>query len=484
MFVRKIKSRNSICFQIGYKQQGKFVLIKHVGCASSPSAIEALKVKAEQELAKLRFANQPSLFPQLKHDLRAKLVNWRITGYHQVFGSIYNALGFPDNLLRDLVIARIVYPKSKLATIRYLNHYLGTNLRKDTVYRFMDNLSKEELVKTAFKFVSQRQGGFSLVFYDVTTLYFETEQEDLFRKKGYSKDHRLNTPQVLVGLFVDSHGYPFDFDLFPGNTFEGHTFQTAVRSLLQKYHFDKLTVVADAGMLSYDNLSFLASLNLGYIVGARLKNLPKHLTEKVLAHDFSQSFIYQTKVEGKRLIVHFSIDRAKKDQANRDRIISNLKLKLSSKQTVIHRSKYLSIDKPGEVTGINQVQVEVDAQFDGLKGYFTNTSLLAKEVIKQYHNLWRIERAFRMSKTDLRQRPIYHQRLKRIESHLLICFVSLLVMKETERKLKQKGYSLEKAIEVMAKVGQGAIRLGKVQLEIDSELDEEAKSILELFAGH
>lgn len=484
MFVRKVKSRNSTCFQIGYKQYGKFVLVKHIGCASSPSTIEALRVKAEQELTKLKFANQLSLFPQLKHNPEVKLTNWRITGYHQIFGSVYDTIGFPDNLLRNLVIARIVYPKSKLATVRYLNRYLGINLGKDTVYRFMDRLSKEELTKIAFEFVSQRKGTLSLVFYDVTTLYFETEKEDLFRKKGYSKDHKLNTPQVLVGLLVDNRGYPFDFDLFPGNTFEGHTFQTVVRSLLQKHHFDKLTVVADAGMLSRDNLSFLTSLNLGYIVGARLKNLPEDLTRKILSHDFNRGSIYQTKLEGKRLIIHFSEKRARKDKANRDRVIAKLELKLASKQPVVHHSKYLSFDRPGKVKGINQAQIEADTQFDGLKGYFTNTLLPAKEIIDQYHNLWKVEKAFRMSKTDLRERPIYHQRLKRVKSHLLICFVALLVMKETERKLKKRGYSLERAIEVMAKVGQGTIRVGKLQLEIDSELDKEAKSILELFAGH
>jgi transposase len=446
--------------------------------------IEALKVKATEELAKLKFADQLVLFPQLRSGPKARLVNWRLTGYHQVFGSVYDRLGFPKNLLRDLVVARIVYPKSKLATVRYLNRFLGLSLKKDTVYRFMDSLSKDELVKIAFEFVSQRQQGLSLVFYDVTTLYFESEKEDLFRKKGFSKDHQFETPQILVGLFVDDHGYPFDFDLFPGNTFEGHTFKTALCSLLEKYHFDRLTVVADAGMLSEENLAFLASLNLGYIVAARLKNLDQKLTTKILAHDFSKKSTYQTRLKDRRLIVHFSFNRAKQDKANRDRLIKKLKLKLALNQPVIRHSKYLAFAQPGKAMGVDQTKVKADAQFDGLKGYFTNTSLSAKQVIGQYHYLWQIEKAFRMSKSDLKERPVYHYRLKRIKAHLLVCFVSLLVMKETERKLSQKNYSLEKAIEMLAKVGQGTIRIGKAELEIDSELDKETKSILKIFVGH
>ncbi len=486
LFIRKVKSRNSFCFQIGRKQAGKFVLIRHVGCASSPEAIEVLRFKAHQALVKLQFKNQLTLFPRLESSLKAKLVNWKITGWHQVFGPVYDSIGFPDNLLRDLVIARIVYPKSKLATVRYLNRYLGFNLTKDKVYRFLDNLSKEELVKTAFKFVlkRQKQAGLSLVFYDVTSLYFETEKEDLFRRSGFSKDHKLNTPQILVGLFVDHQGYPFDFDFFPGNTFEGHTFKIAVKSLLKKHDFNRLNIVADAGMLSKDNLSFLTSLNLGYIVGARLKSLTENLTEKILSHDFNRWPVYQTKLKDKRLIVQFSPKRAVKDKAGRDRLIRKLKLKLELNQAVIRKSKYLIVDKPGKPMGIDQVQVEADTCFDGLKGYFTNTALPVKQAINQYSNLWQVEKAFRMSKTDLKERPIYHYQLLRIKSHLLICFVSLLVMKEAEGRLAQKNFSLERTIELLAKVGQGTVKIGKVKLEIDSELDKETQVIHKLFAGH
>ena len=464
------------------------MLIKHIGCSTKPAEIEALKLKAHQELIKLKFENQLSLFPELKANLKAKLASWKITGFHQVFGAVYDSIGFPDNLLKDLVVARIVYPKSKLATVRYLNRYLGFNLKKDQVYRFMDSLSKDKLTQIALKFVlkKQPQNTLSLVFYDVTTLYFETEKQDLFRKPGFSKDHKLNTPQILVGLFVDQDGYPFEFDFFPGNTFEGKTFKTMIRALLKKPVFknSSLNVVADAGMLSRANLSFLQSLNLGYIVGARLKNLNQDTTNKVLGHNFKARPSLNLQFKNKKLVVQYSPKRAKKDKANRDRLIKRLKARLAAGQTVIRKSKYLKLESSAKLAGIDETQIELDARFDGLKGYFTNTRLKTRQIVNQYANLWQVEKAFRMSKTDLKQRPVYHHQLIRIKAHLLICFVSLLVMKETESRLAKKGISLEKAKEFLAKVGQGTIKIGKVTLAIDSELDKETQVIHNLFAGH
>jgi len=485
VFVRKIKSRNSTCFQIGRKEKDRFILIKHVGCAKTEVEIEALRIKAREELTKIVLENQLPLFPDTGSKPKAKLLNWHITGFHQVFGGVYDLIGFPNNLLRDLSIARIVYPRSKTATIRYLDRYMGIALSKDRVYRFLDQLSKEELTGIAFRFVYQRQKGISLIFYDVTTLYFETETEDDLRKKGYSKDHRIDTPQILIGLFVDSDGYPFDFDVFSGNSFEGHTFQKAIDSLIKRYEFESLTVVADAGMLSEDNLTFLAKKGISYIVGARIRNLPQNLTQIIKAHDFSKDHLLQIPLDRDRLIVDFSLERQKKDFSNRERFLRKLREKLASGQQLIKKSKYLMVEKGGKVLGLDQERIDADKLFDGLKGYISNTKdLNADVIIKHYHNLWRVEKAFRMSKNDLKERPVYHQNREKIQAHLLICFVSLLVMKETERMLKEKNYSLEKAIEILGKVGQGEMRIGKIQMAIDSELDQEAQSILELFVGH
>lgn len=485
MFVRKTKSRNSTCFQIGKKQYGRFILIEHVGCANTPSEIEALQLKAQSELTRILFENQLALFPEHRSISHAKLLSWRITGFHEVFGCVYDRIGFPATMLRDFVVARIVYPKSKLATTSYLSQYLGKRFSKDAIYRFLDTLDKQTLTRVAFEFVSKRNNGISLIFYDVTTLSFETDTEDELRRKGYSKEHRNDMPQVLIGLFVDHEGYPFDFDVFEGNKFEGHTFKMAVANLIKKYSFEDLAIVADAGMLSEDNLSYLREKHIQYIVGARIKNLSDSLKEDIRIHDYTNDDRYEVLFDEQLLIVDYSPGRAKKDRMNRDKLVKKLEARIAKGETVIRKSKYVMVENTGRVTGIDQAKILEEKQFDGLKGYVTTMKNAgSEEIIKQYHNLWRVEKAFRMSKSDLRERPVYHRVRKRIEAHLLLCFVSLLVMRETEMLLQQKNYSLEKAIALLGKVGKGEARIGSVSVEIDTELDQETKSILILFSGH
>lgn len=486
MFVRKIKSRKSICFQIGEKRYGKFKLIKHVGCTSTDNEIKALQIKAIQELETLIFKNQLSLFPEIKKSFKAQLLNWHITGYHLIFGKVYDLIGFPNNMLRDLVVSRIVYPKSKSSTVRFLRDYLGIRVTKDKIYRFLDTLNKDTLTRIAYEFISKKNKGLSLIFYDVTTLYFEIEKEDDFRRKGYSKDHRGDIPQILIGLFVDCDGYPFDFDFFRGNTFEGHTFKTSIEKLIRKYTLTVLTVVADAGMLSEDNLSFLDNKHISYIVGARLKNTKEEIAKQIVDHNYAIKSINEIKFNNQKLIIEYSEDRAQKDAKNREKIIDTLKRKLETGKPVVHKNKFLLVENKDKITSLDEKKIEADKQFDGLKGYITNSGNQSnlKEIINQYHNLWRVEKAFRMSKNDLKERPIFHQDTKRIKSHLILCFVSLLIMKESEKILNRKKYTIEKTIEIMGKVGEGEIRIGNTQMPLETELNQETKDILKLFMGH
>lgn len=486
MFIRKIKTRNSICFQIGEKRYGKFKLIKHIGCSQVKEEVEALRLKAKRALKEILFKDQQVLFPDSVPSLKVKLLSWRITGYHRSFGHVYERIGFPRSLLEDLIIARIVYPKSKASTVRYLCRELGIVYDLDRIYRFMDHMDKDKLTKIAFNFVRVRKGNVSLVFYDVTTLHFESEREDDFRQKGFSKNHRGDMPQVLVGLFVDEDGYPFDFSLFEGNTFEGHTFKKAISDLTNKYSLTNLTVVADAGMLSKDNLKFLNEKNFDYIVGGRLKNMENKITSKIITHDYTKETVKEFNLKNQRLIVEFSSIRAQKNERERNKIIEKLKKRIDEGHQVVRRSKYLSFEAGGKVTGISNLKVKQDKRFDGLKGFLTNASNTSQavEIINQYRNLWKVEKAFRMSKSDLKERPIFHQNLKRIKSHLLLCFVALLVAKEVERMLSSQGYSLTQVIEILGKVGEGEVRVGNIKLPMDSQLSKEAQAILKLFKGY
>lgn len=495
MYVRKTITRHSTCFQLCTKINGKLHIIKHIGCASTSEQIEILQTSAHRECERLKLEIQPTLFPSVRPMVKAILSQWHITGYHTVFGSVYDCIGFPSTLLRDLVIARIVYPRSKLATVRYLDQHLGIALSEDKIYRFLDTLQKNNLTKIAYDFVSKKHNGIALIFYDVTTLYFETNIEDDLRKKGWSKDHKNELPQIVIGLFVDKEGYPFDFDFYDGSTFEGHTFSKAIKALTEKYHVADLVVVADAGMLSEKNIVFLETEKLQYIVGARLKSLSEKFKECIFAHDFTKEPIFETSChttmetrekKEKRLIVDFSEKRAQKDAYNRKNVVKKLEEKIVSKKELIKKSKYIILKHQGTIVGIDQEKINQDARHDGLKGYWTNitTSTSPREIIDQYHNLWKVEKAFRMSKNDLQERPIFHRKQTRISGHLLICFCSLLVMKEAEKILSPTGISLLRAIEILGKVGAGVMKCGNIQMPIESEINFEAKSILHQISGN
>lgn len=487
MYIRTTHSRSSTCFQLGEKVRGQFVVKQHIGCSSVTSEIEALRLEAQQILHAAQFGtNQEKLFP-VSEPLRAHRLSWRITGYHQVFGSVYDRIGFPSTLLRDFVIARIVHPASKSATIRFLARELGIAYEKNQVFRFLDTLSKTELSSIAYSFVSSRhQSGITVCFYDVTTLHFETTVEDALRLKGFSKNHRTDVPQILIGLFVDVDGYPFDFQYYEGNTFEGHTFAKAMTAIQTQYAFKTLTVVADAGMLSEANLRYLEAEHINYIVGARIKHLGASLTKTILSHSYITDPIFEATTTPRRFIIDYTLKRATLDASNRRRMVEKLKERLKHGIPLVKKHKYLEASGAQIITGIDTKKIGIDAQFDGLKGYITNMDnpLSTHEIITQYHNLWQVEKSFRMSKHDLQERPIFHRTKNRIEAHLTLCFVSLLVLREAETQLKTINVSLEQAIEQLGSVGEGMVRVGSVTIPMDSELNEQNQLIHNLFSGH
>lgn len=240
-------------------------------------------------------------------------------------------------------------------------------------------------------------------------------------------------------------------------------------------------------MLSEKNINFLESKKLNYIVGARLKGLSEKIKKPIFLHDFTKNPFFEITSNTKRLIIDFSRKRAKKDNYNREKLIKKLEEKISLRKPLIKKSKYLNLKNPGTVSGIDTEKVELDKRHDGLKGYWTNLKLKQsnpQEIIDQYHNLWKVEKAFRMSKSDLQERPIFHRKSSRISGHLLICFCSLLVMKEVERILTPTKISLIRTIQILGKVGQGEMVFGKLRLPIDSELSDETKLIFQQVLGH
>ena len=451
MFVRKKRNKSgTVSIQIIDKSRGKYRVVKTIGVSSDPEQIAYLWQKAHAILptlvgqVTLHFTQDSTkhFIAQLR-DIKTNQI--QVDGPERVFGKIFDDIGFghiQQELFRHLVITRLIYPGSKLKTVDYLARYKGVKIDINKVYRFLDQLQgyhKEQVEHIAFTYTCKVLGEHpTVVFYDITTLYFEASDEDDLRKTGFSKDGKAQNPQILLGLLVGLSGYPIGYEIFEGNTFEGHTLLPVLEHFEAKFNLSKPIIIADAGLLSNANILALDQYGYPFILGGRVKNESDAIKSKIHACNFTDGHtIVIDKQNGLRLIVNYSERRAKKDQHNRERGLKRLEKQLKAgKLTKGHinnrgYNKYLNIE-------IDYEKFRNDSGWDGLKGYNTNTRLPGKQVIENYNQLWHIEKAFRISKTDLRIRPIYHRKRDRIEAHICIAFVAYTVYKEVERRLAVK----------------------------------------------
>lgn len=468
MFIRKKPNASgSTSVQVIQKIKGKNKVVKTIGCATTQHKIQNLINLARQEIENL--SQQLQLFESESDTTVDKVfdslqnASIRTLGPEIIFGKIYDSMGFnsiKEPMFRHLVISRIAFPLSKLKTVDYLYRYQGERLNIDTVYRFLDKLNnrlKPQVEQIAFAHIKKvLNGNISVVFYDMTTLYFEASDEDDLRKTGFSKDGKHQNPQIFIGLLVGLGGYAIGYDIFEGNTYEGHTLIPFLENMSKKFHLGKPVVIADSGLLSKSNITALEDNGYEYILGARIKNEKALVKSQILSTEYSNGMVRSfPKDNHQRLIVSYSSTRARKDCYNRKRGLKRLENKVNkgrlTKANINNRgyNKYLKME--GDVTiDIDYEKFEQDAVWDGLKGFITNTKLTDKEVIDNYNNLWHIEKAFRMSKTDLRIRPIYHRLRHRIEAHICISFTAYGIYKELERVLYEENstLSLKKAAEL------------------------------------
>ena len=455
MFVRKKRNKSgSVSVQVIDKFNG-YRVIKTLGSARDPEEVNRLVELGKVYLA--RQGGQYLLFPEDQHE-NAVILDFvqglrnaqiRTLGPELIFGRLFEEIGFdaiPERLFRDIVIARLVYPTSKLKTVDYLYRYQGKTVSVDSIYLFLDRLNdqyRQQVQKIAYEHSRKILNSISVVFYDMTSLYFEAEDEDDLRKIGFSKDGKFRHPQIMLGLLVGKNGYPIGYDIFEGNTFEGKTLLPVLRRIQAQYGLDNPIVIADAAMLSKDNVDALENNRFPFIVAARIRNENESVQNEILGRCVGmtngQSLVME-KADGHRLIVSYSDQRAKKDAYNRQRGLRRLRNRVESgrltKEQLNNRGYNKFLKLSGEVSvEIDEEKVEQDSRWDGLKGYLTNTALSPAEVIENYGQLWHIEKAFRISKTDLRVRPMYHRRRKRIEAHVLVAFVAYTIYKDLERRL-------------------------------------------------
>lgn len=505
MFVRKKPNASgTTSIQIIKKINGKNKVVESIGCSKDEKELNRLTLLAEIRIKELT--------PQLSFDFKSNKdqefldnVN-KLTpkvygvGIDKTIGKIFDDIGFNQikyDLFKDIVLARLAFPVSKLKTTDYLMYQNHKEVEVTKIYRFLDKFHKDfkPLVEQiAFNYTKSLIKEIAVVFYDVTTLYFESEDEDDLRKIGYSKDGKFQHPQILLGLLVAEHGYPVGYDIFEGNTFEGKTFLPVLKAIETKYDLPKPIVIADSGLLSKSNIELLKTQGYKFIIGARIKNETKEIKKIILDKSANiengKSFSI-TKDEDLKLIINYSTKRAKKDAHNRDRGINKLRKQIKSgrltKNSINNRgyNRFLLMESKIKVQ-LDEEKIQQDCKWDGLKGFITNSQLPIDTVISNYKHLWQVEKAFRISKTDLRIRPIFHRKKDRIESHICIAFAAYTIFKELERILLSKKIALSatKAIEILKYIYEIEFYLPEslIPVRIYSTLSEQQKKLLEILA--
>lgn len=450
-------------------------VVKHLGTARNTLELKQLTVLAQKYIDTARIKQgRISLFDTRyeESDVKDFLSRLVMLGAYDslifhFFHYFYKLLGFgglKDDCFTDLVIARLAHPVSKAKTREWLEDKFGI-LHKYSltgVYRTMERSNKlqyqKKLEECIWDFSAKRfPNDISVLFFDVTTLYYEAFDEDDFRKFGYSKDRKENQPQLVVALTVTARGIPLHVKVFEGNKFEGHTMIPCIQEITKKHKTTDFVMVADSAMVSVSNMDELETLGLKFIVGARLANLPSKLFEEVITTlPKTDGSLCRFSLEGERiLVVGYATKRANKDRTDRNKQLRRAKYALLNPAVIAKRYKFLK--KVGkDKWEFNQANLEKAEKLEGLKGYVTNAKELTNEdIMLKYSALWNVEKSFRISKSDLKARPIFHPVKEKIEAHISIVFAALAIARYVEittgKSLERTIYLLEKTKEVILK---------------------------------
>ena len=486
MFIRtKPRPNGKISVQIveSYRRADQVSqrIVRHVGQAVNQREVEELTRLAQTIIAEMENQKRPLLPIFAPEDIYGpkpgaalcedvvKIKDLReeqrvVEGVGEVFGKLYEDLGLGSALgsakadqpwneaLKTLVIARLANPVSKLRTAAMLEDDYAIRLPVEKIYRTLDRLSEREAAVKALVAGATRslfRERVEALFFDVTTLAFESVRPDGLREFGYSKDGKFKETQVTLALVTTTAGLPLTYRLFPGNMYEGHTLTAMVAEIKKEYEVERVLLVADRAMFSDGNLDYMDKAGIRYIVAARLRRLPKEMRQRILTDDDFRAaavgdelaWLKEYAHGGRRLVVSYSPSRAQKDAAERERLVERLLKKVSGGKVRLsdvipnHGTKKFLKVTGGEAV-VDEGRIAEDARWDGIHGVITKEAeLSAVETLSRYRGLWRIEDTFRLTKHDLKTRPIYHFTPARIQAHVLLCFVALSVAKQALYRL-------------------------------------------------
>ena len=479
-FIRKVKTKSgATAVQIVQKEGGRISKLKHLGSAHNPKDLKTLISLAKERLQE----DQIFLFPNHENRLQIKLRQSSSNLLFQVLNRQYQKLGFSclnDSDFANLCIARIVEPTSKLDSLRVLSD-LGINgLSKDQLYRCLRRIIKKNYRKTisnlCFKHANNQN--LNLVLYDVTTLYFEVLKEDNYRKSGLSKERRLE-PQIVIGLLVDHSGFPLGLQSFEGNTAETKTIIPVLEKFQKEHHLKKITVIADAAMLSQKNLKALVENGYYFVVGSRLTKIPYDIAQFQKQKALLDNQIIDTKKDDYRIIYQYKEKRARLDIKNIENQITKAK-RIVNGTSPLKRNRFVSFEKTKKT--LNQSLINKAYALAGIKGYVTNLNLPSQEIINAYHQLFEVETSFRMAKSDLKARPIFHHKRDAIEAHLTIVFASLAISRQIK---KLTGVSIKRIINLLKPIRSGTIVINGIEYQAEPEIPKDIHNLLQkLGSGH
>jgi len=396
-------------------------------------------------------------------------------------------LGFDlQNAVLLMILERLQDPCSKRSSYFNQSEYLGIDkVELQHLYRSLDKLAdynkviQKQIYQTGRDLFNQQ---LDVVFYDVTTLYFESEaeHEGALRQKGFSKDGKIGNTQILFCLLIDRDKQPIGYQIFKGDTFEGHTFEKAIKDLKKDYQINQIIVVADRGMLSKNNLDITIQSGYEFIVGERLKKLPASLQDYLLdLKNYQGEWNYRDSEEqpvkvryatieyqGRVIIGTYSDKRAKKDAHDRAEKLQTAQTLLSRPDLISKKAGRFYLKKQGSQTyQLDEEKIKRDERFDGFLAIATNNKgLSVRETLDQYKHLYKIEHTFRTFKSHLETRPMFHWTDKRIEGHLCLCYLSYTLLNYTLLKLEKVDF----------KITEGKLRklLDKMQVSLVEQKDK------------
>ena len=376
-----------------------------------------------------------------------------------------------EEILKQLVFQRLLTPSSKKSAYDHRENYVDfrNDLFLEDYYRVLDIIydEKEKLEKHLNSTLKKKfNRELNVVLYDVTTYYFESVKKDEIKGFGFSKDNKVNQVQVVMGLLIDNNGIPVGYELYPGNTSEFSTLYPVVKDLKEKYKLKKVIVAADRGLNSGKNLLLLKELGLDYVMAYKLKGAKKEIKEKLFEDGYTieKEFKYkliehvkEIRVDGKaekiqdNLLLGYSEKRAKKDKADRQRLLDKANKLLNNPSMMKQElkkggKKFIKVTKGNLDIELDVKQIEEAEKMDGFFAIeYSQKGLTGREVREIYGSLWKIEDSFRVLKTNLEARPIFVWSEKRIRAHFLICYLALVIERYLEKLLKDNNVKLSTA---------------------------------------